>query len=152
MHHDFVGVAGQNVKKVQERIINNFRSFDTSSYLQQSSQHPPFASIHQPQPASQHPYYYTQGVNGNSNNHTIDLTRSIPSNKVEMIPNFLSMLNSLDDDNEERERKKSKLIKVCVNHTRSTLKQNCKNVRLTNDSSSSSSTASNNDHDSDSEY
>ena len=69
-----------------------------------------------------------------------------------MIPNFLSMLNSLDDNNEEREGEKSKQIKVCVNHTRSTLKQNCKNVRLTNDSSSSSSTASNNDHDSDSEY
>ena len=59
MHNDFIGVARQNGKKVQERIINNFRSFDTSSYLQQSSQHPPFVSIHQPQPASQHPYYYT---------------------------------------------------------------------------------------------
>ena len=50
----------------------------------------------------------------------------------------------------ERE-KRSKLIKVCVNHTRSTLKK-WKNVKLTNDSSSSSSTASNNDHDSDSDY
>ena len=39
-----------------------------------------------------------------------------------------------------------------MNHTRSTLKKNCKNVKLTNDSSSASSTASNNDHDSDSEY
>ena len=41
---------------------------------------------------------------------------------------------------------------MCVNHTRSTLKKNCKNVQLTNDSSSGSSTASNNKHDSDSDY
>ena len=69
---------------------------------------------------------------------------------MEIIPNFLSTLNSLDADNEEREKKKSKLIKECVNHTRSALRKNCKNVKLTNYSSSSSSTAGNNDHGSDS--
>ena len=140
------------IKKKQERIINNFRSFTNNPYLHQPSQVPPFAAMHQPQPSSQHPYYHTQGSNGSMEDHTIDLTSCNPSTKVEMIPNFLSMLNSLDDDNEERERKKSKLIQVCVNHTRSTLKKNCKNVQLTNDSSSGSSTASNHEHDSDSDY
>ena len=129
LHHDFLGV-GQN-KKIQERIINNFRSFNRSTYLHQPS--PQFASaamppsMHQlPSYPSQHPYNYTQGVNGSINdNTTIDLTTGIPSTKVKIIPNFLSMLNSLDDNNEEeRERKKSKLMKVCVNHTRSALKKN----------------------------
>ena len=73
MYHDFVGVAAQNSKKAQERIINNFRSCNSTSYLQQPPPPLPFASaamppMHQPQPASHHPYYYNQGVNGNSNN------------------------------------------------------------------------------------
>ena len=125
MHHDYYGgVVGRSNKKLQKRIINIFQSFKPNPYLQQPSPAPLFASMHQPQPASQHPYYNTRGANGNSNNHTIDITNCTPSNKVEMNPNFLSMLNSLgDDDNEEREKKKSKLIQVCVNHTRSTLKK-----------------------------
>ena len=101
------------------------------------------------QPPPSHPflhpyYYYTQGVNGSTEDHTtIDLTTCQPSNKVEIIPNFLSVLNSsLDDGSDEREKKKSKLMKVCVDHTRSTLKKHSTNVNLTNDSSGSS-TASN---------
>ena len=50
----------------------------------------------------------------------------------------------------KNERKKSKLMKVCVDHTRSALKKISTNVNLTNDSSSSS-TASINELDSDSE-
>ena len=136
-------------KKVQERIINNFRSYNNTSapYLHQPSQFaamPP--SMHQPPShPSHHPYYYyTQGVNGSMDD-------DLSNQKVEMIPNFLSMLNSpLDDDSDEREKKKSKLMKVCVDHTRSTLKKHCSNVNLTNDSSSSS-TASINGPESDSE-
>ena len=62
------------------------------------------------------------------------------------------MLKSLDDNSneEERERKKSKLMKVCVDHIRSALKKISTNVNLTNDSISSS-TASINELDSDSE-
>ena len=67
LHHDFLGV-GQN-KKVQKRIINNFRFFNRSTYLHQSS--PQFVSATRPpsmyQPPShlsQYPYYYTLGVNG----------------------------------------------------------------------------------------
>ena len=157
--HQHTGIMGVGPnKKVQEKIINNFRSFHTnSSYLHQPSQFasmPP--SMNQPPPShpSIHPYYYcTQGVNGSTEDHTtIDLTTHQPSNKVEMIPNFLSVLHSsLDDDSDEqREKKKSKLMKVCVDHTRSTLKKNCGNVNLTNDSSSSS-TASINGPESESE-
>jgi len=124
LHHDFVGVGTNQKKKVQERIINNFRSYVP----------PPFASAMPPSRAdhtsaylnpqvAHHPFYTTQGVNYNINHETIDLTQN-PSTKVEMIPNFISLLNSLDDGNEaERERKKSKLMKVCVNHTRSALKK-----------------------------
>ncbi len=156
LHKDFVGVADQK-KKVQERIINNFRSYNSTSYLQPP---PPFASAMPPSRAdtstylnpqiSQHPYY-TQGVNGNINNNIIDLTNCAnPSRKMEMIPNFISLSNSHDDNNEEREREKSKLMKVCVNHTRSALKKNRANVKLTNDSTSSS-TGNSTGHDSDSD-
>ena len=49
----------------------------------------------------------------------------------------------------KKEREKSKLMKVCVNHTRSALKKNCTNVKLTNDSSSSTGDSTGNDSDSD---
>ena len=51
--------------------------------------------------------YYTQEVNGN--NHTIDLT--CPSSRLlkamRMVPNFVSLPNSLDNGNDHRETKRA---------------------------------------------
>ena len=44
MHHNFVGVAPQNSKKVQERIIDNFRGCNSTSYLQPPPPPLPFTS------------------------------------------------------------------------------------------------------------
>ena len=85
LQSNFMGV-GQN-KKVQERIINNFRSFNNTSYLHQPS--PQFAptamppSMHQPPShPSHHPYYYyTQGVSGSTEDHTTIDLRTYPTNQ-----------------------------------------------------------------------
>ena len=47
------------------------------------------------------------------------------SNAMGMVSTFISLLNSLEDDNEKRDRKKTKLMKVCVDYEGSALKKRC---------------------------
>ena len=69
-----------------------------------------------------------------------------------MVPNFILLLNFLDNDSEKREKEKSKLMKVCLNCTRSAVKNiilinvdKGNNVKFTKDNGTSSGISENND-------
>ena len=120
MHHDS--------KKIQDTIINNFRSNSSNN----TSTNLPYASMGT-QPRM--PYWSQQAQfdphvsEVNDIDNAIDLTGSHDAtNVVRMIPKFMSLLNNItgtvDSTSDESSRqKKNKLMKVCVDRTRSTINE-----------------------------
>ena len=126
-------------KKYQEQIVNNFRS---NSYLPNTTT---FDWSQAQLSQESVPYASTRS------NLTDHAGREYPSLKS-AIPDFESFLrNSLVG--ERRERKKSKLMQVCVDRTRSALKkvQRSKTIELTHDDTSTSTGINNDDDSADSE-
>ena len=132
MHHDLT--PSINSKNYQEKIINNFR---TNSYLPSATTTFGWSQAY----LSRNSLPYARE---NLTNHTGSDFTGFDS----AIPDFESFLRNNFDGN-KRERKKSKLMQVCVDHTRSTLNklQHQKTIELMNDDVSTS-TGINNDDDS----
>ena len=164
LHSDLSLHMPDENKYVQRKIINNFRhkqqsnsvsapylvsppQFMSASVSTPTTPYSSYAATKQVAPAS----FYSPEVNGNN---TIDLTDCPPSqHSMGMVPTFISLLNSLDDDNEKREKKKRKLMKVCVDSARSALKkkrsvEDSGNVKLTTDASTSTGFSNGDDSDS----
>ncbi len=119
MYHDFMPFPGSNnIKKIHESVINNFRNCNkqsnTGPYLR------PFTSSMSPiiNLISMQHYYLSQQVGATcaseevNGNNTINLTACNPSpsrnrNVVGgMIPNIITLLRSLEDDTDNRQKKK----------------------------------------------
>lgn len=137
MHHDLTP-SSVNTKKYQEKIINNFRS---RSYLPPSALGTyDWSQAH----LSQESLPYPSRMNLNDHRSGNDFASLLET----AIPDFQTFLRN-NFDGEKREKKKSKLMQVCVDRTRSTLNQvQHKKVIDLNDDDTSTSTGVNNDDDS----
>ena len=141
MHQGFIP---DSYKSVQGKIINNFRKQNCNNlttHLWNNS----YAGRADMSAASMFPD--SQDISEVNGGDTIDLTENLhqQANVLEAIPNFMALLNSFSNSSKHvrkstttsstttdpttngrtsRANKKSKLMKVCVDRTRSALKEN----------------------------
>ncbi len=102
----FFGAIPNQNKKYRMELSTTFCSFQKTPYLSspfEFSTAPPTSTYQLSDHAQGQNRFCTQG--GNGNNGTIDLTNFHLSEAVRMVPNFTSLLNSLDDDNNTRGKK-----------------------------------------------
>ena len=163
MHSGFM--PSNTYKSVQGNIINNFRNQRknniSSTYMWQNNTHDEVVPMMFTQPQD------PREVNGISNAINLTENQDDPTvNVLEAIPNIMAMLQTFSNNNVKdttttctaettdertsRAKKKCKLMKVCVDRTRSALKKKMKediteennHVSLSNNDTSSSSDSS----------